>query len=293
MRRIRSLVYIVALIISESVLADPGWLATFGEAEQIASEQKVPLLVHFHASWCGPCRQMDKYVFSSSVVQRALREGLSAVKVDITKRPDLKARFSVASIPRDVVLHPDGTFETLSVGMVPKATYLSLLRDAAARGRVIAMTLMEDSDSDEIGAVVHNFEAVPPLSNASADEEIIGLSGYCPVMLTGKKRWIRGKQTFAERYRGVVYYFSDMSQRDVFLRNPDRYAPRNLGCDPVILLRENRTVTGRIRYGVFFEGNLYLCRSEETLSEFRRHPRRYTRIQHAVRPSELTGQTFR
>ena len=293
MQRIQSSVYVLALITSGSVMADPGWLATFEEAEQIAADQKVPLLMHFHAPWCGPCRQMDKYLFSSSVVRRALREGLSAVKVDITRRPDLKARFSVTSIPCDVVVHPDGTYRTLSVGMVSESSYLSLLRNAAARGRVIAMGLMQGSDSNQSGDAVQTVDSVPPVSPTSDHAEIIGLSGYCPVMLTGKKQWVRGKQALTERYGGVLYYFSDSTRRDMFLKNSARYAPRNLGCDPVILMRENRAVAGRIRYGVFFDGNLYLCRSEDTLSEFRQHPLRYTRIQHAVRSSELTGQTFR
>ena len=285
-RGMRSLGIVVTLLISGSVSArtDRGWLPSFEDAELVAAQQQIPLLVHFHAPWCGPCRQMDKDLFSSPVVQRALQNGLAAVKVDITKRPDLKKRFAAESIPRDIVVHPDGSVQTLSVGVVPQGSYLSILRRTAARGRTIAMMLMGDADS---------VESLPAGSGEHSNEEIIGLSGYCPVMLTGSKEWMPGKSNLAERYRGVLYYFSGQQQRLEFLKNPDRYAPRNLGCDPVVLFHEQRAVTGRIRFGAFFDDKLYLFRTAASRREFKLQPLRYTRIQHAVMSSELTGQRFR
>ena len=270
-----------------------GWQLSFEDAERQATQQHVPLLMHFHSSWCGPCRQMDQQVFSSPVVQRALQEGLTAVKVDITERPDLKDRFGADSIPRDIVVYPDGTVETLNIGMVPMRSYLSLLRNTAARGRSIAMTRMDASEAEVIENRNRTVELVPVVQDATEDTEIVGLNGYCPVMLSGRKKWIRGQANLTERYRGVLYHFSGEKQRDLFQQNPDRYAPRNLGCDPVILFKEQRAVTGRIRYGAFFDGKLYLFHTAQSRTEFKRKPLRYTRIQHAIKPAELTGQTFR
>jgi len=295
MECIRPSVFILAFMVSEMALAGhgPGWQTSFEDAERLAAQDQVPLLVHFHAPWCGPCRQMDQRVFSSPVVQRALQEGLTAVKVDISERPDLKNRFGADSIPRDLVVYPDGSVETLSVGMVPLGSYLSLLRNTAARGRSIAMTRMEETEVEVVEKRSPVAESVPTMSDAAEDKEIVGLSGYCPVMLSIRKKWVLGQSDLTERYRGVLYYFSGEEQRDQFLDNPDRYAPRNLGCDPVVLFKEQRAVTGRIRYGAFFDGKLYLFRTAQSRSEFKRKPLRYTRIQHAIKPTELTGQTFR
>ncbi len=293
MRRIVSSVFVLTVLSNGTALAGHSWLESFEEAEQAAAQQQVPLLIHFYASWCGPCRQMEQRVFSSPTVQYALQEGLTAVKVNISERPDLKDRFGADTIPRDMVVYPDGSVATLSVGMVPRTSYLLILRDTAARGRLIAMTQMEESDLIPTGRQPRAVKLISPMPGGSADEEIIGLSGYCPVMLTGHRRWVKGDITRAERYRGVLYYFSGDSQRVQFLRNPDWYAPRNLGCDPVVLFRQQRAVAGRIKYGVFFDGKLYLFRTAESRREFKLRPLRYTRIQHAVRPSELTGQTFR
>ena len=288
-------VLILTFMVSGMTLAGhgPGWQVSFKDAERQATQQQVPLLMHFHSSWCGPCRQMDQQVFSSPAVQRALQEGLMAVKVDITERPDLKDRFGADSIPRDIVVYPDGSVETISIGMVPQGSYLSLLRNTAARGRSIAMTRMEESETEAIEKRSLVVESVPTMKDAAEDTEIIGLSGYCPVMLSGRKEWIRGQANLTERHRGVLYHFCGEKQRNLFLENPDRYAPRNLGCDPVILFKEQRAVTGRIRYGAFFDGKLYLFRTAQSRGEFKRKPLRYTRIQHAIKPTELTGQTFR
>lgn len=293
--RQRRWVLVMTFLICGSVSASPdrGWLASFEDAEREAARRQIPLLVHFHAPWCGPCRQMDGQVFSSPVVQRALQNGLAAVKVDITERPDLKERFAAESVPRDVVVYPNASVQTLSVGLVPEGSYLSILRRTAARGRSIVTRIPENSDSAAPEESRNRFESLPPVIHESPDEEIIGLSGYCPVMLTASRQWVPGHKDLAVRYRGVLYYFSGDEHRHEFLKNPDRYAPRNLGCDPVVLHREQRAVTGRIRFGAFFDGRLYLFRTEETRREFRLHPLRYTRIQHAVMPSELSGQVFR
>ena len=292
MRRIVSPVLVLTALSSGTVLAGHGWLESFEEAERAAARQREPLLVHFHASWCGPCRQMQQRVFSSSLVQRALQTGLKAVKVDISERPDLKDRFGADTIPRDIAVYPDGSVATLCVGLVPLTSYLSILRHTAARGQSVAGTQMDDSELNRTEIPLSESESVRLLPDESADGEIIGLDGYCPVMLTRHGKWVKGETTRTARYRGVLYYLSSDRQRHEFLRNPARYAPRNLGCDPVVLFLEQRAVTGRIRYGAFFDGKLYLFRTEETRREFKRHPVRYTRIQHAMGSSELTGLSF-
>lgn len=306
MGSVRSSVLIGVLVSCNLVVAGPGWQQSFDTAERLAEEQQVPLLLHFHASYCGPCHTMERTVFSTSAVQRALQDGLVAVKIDIEARSDLKDRFGVRTIPRDVVVYPDGTTETLCVGLIPAESYREKLRKTAVRGRAMLMTLMEQLESEDVREPEvprprepqESRPAVESLPIVSAEpeeeaEEIVGLNGYCPVMLTGQKQWVTGREELSERYRGVLYYFGGESQREEFLRQPDRYAPRNLGCDPVVLVREQRAVTGRIRYGAFFDGKLYLFRTAESRREFRRHPLKYTRVQHAVKSTELSGQTFR
>ena len=52
----------------------------------------------------------------------------------------------------------------------------------------------------------------------------LALEGYDPVSyFTGKPE--EGKKEFADSYRGVTYYFSSPSNRELFRRSPERYEP--------------------------------------------------------------------
>ncbi|MDG2127671.1 MAG: thioredoxin family protein [Fuerstiella sp.] len=267
----RIAVSLAAVIFSTTAslsVASEGWYATYESACDAAEKHELPLLIHFHASYCGPCRQMSSQVFSNREVQQQLRQGVAAVEVDVSRDPALAAQFGASTIPRDVVVYRDGTTETLNVGFKSILAYMSLLREVSARGAKIS-----------VPQIVKNTK-------------IIGLEGFCPVRLLKDREWVSGHENLTSTYRGVTYFFSSKETQNLFLKAPSDYAPQNLGCDPIVLLTDARAVAGKIRFGAFFDDRLYLFSSEDNRVRFKQSPLKYTRIRHAVKADQLTGQRY-
>lgn len=286
-----------------------GWHTAFEQARTAAEPNSQPILIHFHAWYCGPCQRMDRDVFADPQVQQALTSGMAAVKLDVTHETELATRCGATSVPRDVVMFPDGTIETVHIGFAQKQQYLNLLRDIADRGKRMAVPKPSDpvattpivsnegsqkvaNSANEPGPRSEAPIVIPEASEPSIDPPLIGLEGFCPVLLHDKRQWVAGNEALTADFRGVHYLFSSASSRDAFVKDPVIYAPQDLGCDAVVLTDTQRAVTGSIRFGAFFDQKLYLFQSPENRDQFKQNPLKFVRIRSAVRVDQIEGSKF-
>ncbi|MCA9049754.1 MAG: thioredoxin family protein, partial [Planctomycetaceae bacterium] len=204
-----------------------GWYPGFEDAQRSASDSGQPLLLHFHATYCGPCRRMNREVFGEPDVQQRLRNGIAAAEVDVSEHPEIAQRYGASTVPRDVVVFPDGSIETVNVGFMPRAAYMSMLASIADRGYTMAaarqrqLDLQRQSDQQitpESAQAIVATDSGDDAPNDTADvsrtedDSVLGLEGFCPVRLHEDREWVKGSPEFTDTHHGVVYYFSGQKE---------------------------------------------------------------------------------
>jgi thiol-disulfide isomerase/thioredoxin/YHS domain-containing protein len=301
------------------------WQTDFEKAQKEARRLARPMLVHFYADWCGPCKKMEADVLSSPDLARQLTDRFIAVKINADKNLALVEKYEVHSLPADVFLEPTGRVISRSEGYHSKGDYLSRVAKIDARWSQTRKQQIASSPNagDSAGADGPQLggpslgrapagppasdapqpstpgsasQAAPPSSvepaeasnsNSKADEEFIGLDGYSPVTLGRDRKWVKGNPAHTAEFKGIKYWMVNAEEVTAFNTYAERYAPRLLGCDPVILWKSDRALPGNTQFGAYYAGELYLFVSAESRAEFKLRPDRYVRARHVLRPEQI------
>ncbi|MFC2156555.1 thioredoxin family protein [Acidobacteriota bacterium] len=91
------------------------FLHDFKAAEEQAQRDNKPLFIDFETTWCGPCKTMDKLVYTADLVVAVSRNVIS-VKVDGDEHPEIVKRFEVEAYPTLILLSPEGKVIKIAVG---------------------------------------------------------------------------------------------------------------------------------------------------------------------------------
>jgi thiol-disulfide isomerase/thioredoxin len=125
---------IVTVVAALGLAAVIGWLLTRRAGDVRATDSKAsrdvdtsdlglsrtgPTVVHFSASWCGPCTQVRRVVDS---VCDDLPD-VAHVEIDMDENPSAAGRLSVLSLPTTFIFDADGRQRYRAAG-VPKADEL-------------------------------------------------------------------------------------------------------------------------------------------------------------------------
>ena len=102
---------------SELILTDQNF-----EAEVLKSD--VPVLVDFHASWCGPCQMMGPIVDSLSNEYESSK--VKIAKMSVEENQVVPGKYQVMSIPTFLVFKGGEVVDTL-VGGVGKEKLVELI----------------------------------------------------------------------------------------------------------------------------------------------------------------------
>ncbi len=301
---IAGLVFLVTVSAVQPASAAAPWRSDYQQAQTEALRDGKLLLLHFHASWCGPCRVMERNVLSSPSLVKYLGSDVIAVKIDSDRYPDLTRKLNVQSLPSDIFITPQGKVVHRYSGSQAAGSYFQMVSNVStkfsrARKATIAkqeahakkaetpVVRKEDPPQEMMARVDQPFTAdstdrtdEQPEEKSTSD---VSLDGFCPVTLWSQREWKRGEGEYVANYQGLTYVMAGPKELSRFREDPRRFAPRLLGCDPVVLSETDRAVPGSTTYGAFYDGELYLFQSNETRSRFKENPLQYSRTHHVLR----------
>ncbi|MEQ9407489.1 MAG: thioredoxin family protein [Fuerstiella sp.] len=240
------------------------WLTSYDDARQLAARNNLPLLLHFDATWCGACRQMESAVLNKPEVTRLLGKQIVGVRIDADRYKELIAEYGISTLPTEIVVQPDGSRGERLVGAVSLSQYVARLRRIDDAGRSAVADSKSESPAD--AANVRSCLIV------RHDGKMVGMGGFSPVALVSQRQWIKGSDQFVASHEGVEYFLQSAAEVEMFNAAPEEYIPKLHGCDLVELHLENRATTGAIEYGAFYKGKVFFFSSMENRSRFENNP---------------------
>lgn len=75
-----------------------------------------PVLVDFHATWCGPCKAMTPILQD---LANEVGDTARIIKIDVDKNPHIANQYQVRGVPTFIVFR-NGKVEWQQSGMIPK-----------------------------------------------------------------------------------------------------------------------------------------------------------------------------
>nr|WP_299034638.1 thioredoxin family protein [uncultured Tenacibaculum sp.] len=100
MKKIFSLIVVLSISITVSSqekmkdsLKTINWTSSYQEALKKVKKEKKPMLIYFKGSdWCGPCKTLDKELFTTEKFKKLSKDNFVLYEADIPFNEDLVAR---------------------------------------------------------------------------------------------------------------------------------------------------------------------------------------------------------
>lgn len=101
------------------------YIKDYNQFLQEINNSKIPIVVDFYASWCGPCRHLSPKLDSYA---KQLKGKVKILKVDVQQNSQLADRYKIRSMPTLIVLTKEGKEEERWLGVGEIVQYLESLR---------------------------------------------------------------------------------------------------------------------------------------------------------------------
>ena len=175
----------------------------YERALELAAEQDKLLFIDFYTVWCGPCKQLDKYVFHNDSVGRLLGRQIVLLQYDAEQDTTfhLSKKYHVNSYPTGLLLTPEGRVLTRRAGFSGS--------DAASLGGSVQDFVGKGVELREQGKWLSGYSAVIDpatypdfyadyVNRTDTDVDAAEINDYLASV----------KDKFSEQFVAVLFYFA-------------------------------------------------------------------------------------
>lgn len=120
------------------------WSFDLNQATQVAASENKLVLLHFTATWCAPCKELDRFVFVNPTTIRALSTHVIPVKIDVDAHKFIADKYQITSVPTDVIMTPGGHVVSRQPSPRSSDGYLQLLSHAKAASENISVDSLNE-----------------------------------------------------------------------------------------------------------------------------------------------------
>jgi protein disulfide-isomerase len=111
------------------------WRTDVAAAQAEAQRSGKLVLLHFWAESCGPCKLLEKRVFTQPGVASAVEANYVPVKVNANEAQQLVDAYGITKVPTDVVVTPSGDLVKSFVSPATPMAYIAVTNELASTVR--------------------------------------------------------------------------------------------------------------------------------------------------------------
>jgi YHS domain-containing protein len=250
------------------------WRGDYAGAFEEARSADRLLWIQFTGPWCPNCTRMEVDSFPDPDIIQHARRSFVPLKLRSDVHEQLALAFNLSGLPATVIVAPTREILAVRQGYLGPDELDQVLSGALAarRGR------KGEASASATGSPSGGAGPARTDSGRPKTEERPALSGYCPVSLISDRRLVAGQAEYTIEHEGRAYCLASSAMSHRFRREPDRYVPGNRGDCPVSQVDLGAMQPGDPKWGVLYQGRLFLCATEGARRRFLKDPERYAMV---------------
>lgn len=124
------------------------WQTNIYTAHRISQRSGKPMLVVFHADWCGYCKKLEKNTLGKPEIAGFVNGSFVPVHLDFDQEKRVAKILEVKSLPTTVVLSPDADLLGKLTGYVEPEQYERTLEAALQLNERVSLANYETSNGN-------------------------------------------------------------------------------------------------------------------------------------------------